>query len=180
MNPLELLCRRAAYKKDLAERRQRLHRVAYAWCGDSTLADDLTQEALTKAYKNLGQLREPRAMDKWIYDILRNCWIDHLRRRRNTEDIDDLDARGELSYTEAPENEEVLQRVREAVAHLPAKQREVLALVDLEGFTYGEVADMLKVPLGTVTSRISRARETLRAQLIKDTRSTIVPLRRVV
>lgn len=125
------------------------------------------QEALTKGFKNLDQLRDPAALRAWLFDILTNCWRDYLRRMRVTEDIsavpEDL---AELTLPSGNEEAEIVAKVREAVAQLPLGQREVLTLVELEGFSYSEVAGMLRIPEGTVRSRICRARETLRELLI--------------
>lgn len=165
MNPLDWLCRTRLYRQNLRERRSKLHRIAFSWCGDKVLADDLTQEALTRAYKNLGQLRENYAMERWIIDILTNCWRDHLRRRKKHDDFDTLDEFEELAPEDGQEKEEIVRRVRAAVARLPRNQREVLSLVDLAGYTYPQVAESLGIPLGTVTSRLARARDGLRKQL---------------
>lgn len=144
-----------------------MHRVAWSWCRDRALAEDLVQEALTKGFKNLDQLRDPAALRAWLFDILTNCWRDYLRRMRVTEDIsavpEDL---AELTLPSGNEEAEIVAKVREAVAQLPLGQREVLTLVELEGFSYSEVAGMLRIPEGTVRSRICRARETLRELLI--------------
>lgn len=147
------------------ERRRRLHGIAYMWCRNHPQADDLVQEAFAKALKNIGQLREPKAIDAWLYHILYHCWLDARRREWRTEDIDAVNEAGELVSESRPEDGEIPARVRAAVCRLPDGQREVLTLVDLEGFSYGEVSTILNIPVGTVTSRISRARETLRVEL---------------
>lgn len=181
MNPLDLLCRGRKFRTELKERRRRLYRTAYSWCFDPQLAEDLAQEALTKAYKNLDRLRCLDAMDGWLFDILTNCWRDHLRRRRTTEDIDDFAESAELSAESDEEQVETVARVRAAIARLPLGQRQVLSLVDLEGFSYDEVARMLHIPGGTVTSRIVRAREALRRSLADyrpKPRPNVIPLRK--
>ncbi len=166
----------------LRERRRRLRRIALSWCQDATLADDLVQETLSKAFRNLGQLRSSGAMDAWLFDILRNCWRDHLRRHRHTIDIDDPEVLEELSVDGGLERAERIERVRRAIAALPVSQRETLSLVDIEGFSYDEVAEILDIPRGTVTSRITRARETLRQALFdfgQDTGDQRIALRRI-
>ena len=72
--------------------RPRLYRLAYAWCHDAALADDLTQETLIKALGRSNQLRDAQALDGWLFSILNNCWRDQLRARRDFVDVDDLDA----------------------------------------------------------------------------------------
>jgi RNA polymerase sigma-70 factor (ECF subfamily) len=158
----------AALPVHLAQARASLFRLAFMWCHDRALADDLTQEALTKALRHAGQLRDATRMRAWLYGILANCWRDHLRARRPHDDIDAIDE--ELLATHAPTEQAAIRsqlavQVRQAVACLPVGQREVLALVDLEECSYAEVAQILEIPIGTVMSRLCRARAGLRARL---------------
>ena len=165
MSALDFLCRQREFRKDLTSKRKRLYRVAYAWCQDRVLSDDLVQEALTKGFKSLKTLRDVKAMDAWLFDILKNCWRDHLRRSRTMEDIDDHLDFEPLIFNDESERRQTIKKVRNAVYKLPLGQREVMSLVDIEGFSYAEVAEILDIPVGTVTSRISRARESLRKML---------------
>jgi len=179
MNPIERLCMRRELGKHLEERRGRLHRIANSWCRSRSLADDLVQEAFAKALRHFGQLREPQAFDAWLFHILHHCWIDHCRRERPCEDIDSFSNTTEFSAEQPQERMDIVHRVRAAIADLPVGQREVLTLVDLAGFSYAEVAMILEIPTGTVTSRISRAREALRDQLMLLTErpGNVVPIR---
>ena len=145
-----------------------LYRIAYAWCHDPALADDLAQETLSKAWAQRAQLREDAALKGWMVAIMNHCWLDHLRSRRDFDDVDDLQDTLE-SRADSPEvcchREQVVACVRAAVACLPQGQRQVLALVDLEEFSYAEVAEILEIPVGTVMSRLSRARASLKNML---------------
>ncbi len=145
-----------------------LYRIAYAWCHDAALADDLVQETLSKAWSRRSQLREETALKAWMVAIMNHCWLDHLRGRRHFEDVDDWQDELE-SAAESPEaccnREQVIACVRAAVARLPLGQRQVLTLVDLEEFGYAEVAGILDIPVGTVMSRLSRARASLKTML---------------
>jgi len=149
-------------RKKLEQHRLRLYRIAYSWTHNGALADDLVQETLTKALMKSGQLRDAAAGDAWLYSILANCFRDHYRRQRDTQSMDDV----ELVQESTPESEssqlQVVRQVRAAMAQLPAGQRQVVTLVDLEGFSYVEVANILNVPIGTVMSRLCRARATLK------------------
>ncbi|MDP1735603.1 MAG: sigma-70 family RNA polymerase sigma factor [Sulfuritalea sp.] len=149
--------------------RVRLYRLAFAWCHDAVLADDLAQEALTRGLSRLDQLRESARLMSWLFAILNRCWIDHLRARR--EDLDDealAELPSDLPGPEAhAERQETVNRVRAAVATLPLGQRQVLTLVDLEDFSYAEVADVLAIPIGTVMSRLCRARGALKQLLLE-------------
>ena len=145
-----------------------LYRIAYAWCHDPALADDLVQETLSKALTRRAQLREETSLKAWAVAIMNHCWLDHLRSRRDFEDVEDWQDELESS-ADTPEascnREQVIACVRSAVARLPLGQRQVLTLVDLEEFGYAEVADILDIPVGTVMSRLSRARASLKSFL---------------
>ncbi|HQU16018.1 MAG: RNA polymerase subunit sigma-24 [Chromatiales bacterium 21-64-14] len=166
MNLLTLLCHSREFRSQLESSRDRLYRLAYAWSHDPHLSDDLVQETLAKALKNSGQLRDPKAMNTWLFSILANCWRDHFRRSRATVDVDDIVYFHDVTPEHEHGQHEVVTRVRQAVAELPLAQRQVLTLVDLEGFSYIEVAQILEIPIGTVMSRLSRARRALKQYLL--------------
>lgn len=127
-------------------------------------ADDLVQATCLRALDRIGQFTAGTRLDAWLFRIMRNLWIDEHRRRRPV-----------LSLVEAPETENVpgvdgresteerltLAAVGEAVALLPEEQRSVLVLVCVEGLKYREAAEVLRIPIGTVMSRMSRARLTV-------------------
>jgi RNA polymerase sigma-70 factor (ECF subfamily) len=153
-------------RQSLEQSRARLYRMAYAWCHNAALADDLAQEALTKALRKSNQLRDPKARDAWLFSILTNCYRDHFRRHRDMDDVDDIELSDEATPESHSSQQEIVVQVRAAIAQLPEGQRQVVTLVDLEGFSYIEVADILGVPIGTVMSRLCRARNALKALLI--------------
>ena len=165
----------------MAASRPRLWRLAYSWCRNRALADDLVQEALVKGIKSHNQLRDEKSLHAWLCGILANCWHDHLRSHRDMEDVAEIDDY-RLIADGTPEAEclqsEVVRGVRQAVAALPVGQREVVTLVDLEEFSYAEVAAILKIPLGTVMSRLSRARSTLKESL-REHSACRVPIPRI-
>ena len=154
------------FKSRLAQHRPRLYRLAYSWCGDSMLADDLIQEALSKAIRNRDQLRDHARLEQWLYRILHNCWMAYLRQHRPGTDLDSIELLDEAS----PENDvgklQVVESVRYAVNRLPVGQRQVITLVDLEELSYSDVAEILDIPIGTVMSRLSRARKMLKEHLL--------------
>ncbi|CAG1002622.1 RNA polymerase sigma-H factor [Rhodocyclaceae bacterium] len=168
MGILAFISRSRQFEEKLAESRPRLWRLARSWCRSGALADDLVQEAMAKALRNHGQLRDMESLQAWLCGILANCWHDHLRLHRNMTDIADV-AEDELVAEGTPEDDclqsQLVQRVRRAVAELPLGQREVVTLVDLEELSYADVAAVLAIPIGTVMSRLSRARSTLKEQL---------------
>ncbi len=152
-------------QNQLASRRNRLYRLAYAWCNDAAISDDLTQEAMTKALRHCRQLKDPEKLDQWLNGILINCWRDHHRARKEHENIDDYC----FSDDDSPEKQMVIsdqrQRIRAAIARLPESQRLVVTLVDIDGASYTEVAKSLGIPIGTVMSRLCRARKALMNRL---------------
>lgn len=168
LNIVDLFCHTETSKQLLESSRMRLYRVAFSWCHNAALADDLVQETLVKAYKKADQLRDPEAGQSWLFSILHNCYKDHFRRARETESID----HHELVEHSTPESEsgelQIVAKVRHAIGHLPEAHRQVVTLVDLEGFSYIEVAEILDIPIGTVMSRLCRARGTLKDKLLDE------------
>lgn len=166
MNPLFHFCNDREIKSKIAEYRNSLYRVAYSWCHDESLSDDLTQETMSKALNKYKTLNNPDSLKSWLYGILANCWRDHFRKQREFIDIDECT----LSMEQTPETEYQRQFITDsilaAVAELPINQRQTLTLVDLEGFSYAEVANILQTPIGTVMSRLCRARKSLTHELL--------------
>ena len=160
------LCAQHELRKRIAESRTRLYRVAYSWCHDSHLAEDLTQDTLTKALKNMGQLQNPKAFDSWLFTILSNCWRDHLRRHRDMADVDEIDMPDSVTPEHHRDQHDMVKNVRHHISLLPQAQRQVITLVDLEGFSYAQVAEIIEVPVGTVMSRLARARQRLANALL--------------
>jgi RNA polymerase sigma-70 factor, ECF subfamily len=154
-----------AWQQQVEESRIRLYRLALSWCGDEMLADDLAQETLAKALRKQHQLREADRLDAWLFAILHNCWREHLRRLKPQVPLDEV----QFVCDRCPEYEQtqdqIVTQVRAAVSALPMAQREVVTLVDLEGLSYAEVAEVLHIPIGTVMSRLSRARRALKEAL---------------
>jgi len=168
MNVLSLLCGVNEFQQQLEQIRPKLYRVAYSWSHNAALADDLVQETLIRALKNSAQLRDPALLNSWLFSTLTNCWRDHFRQYREMDDIEELeDYRCVHEITPEDEHAEsqLVARVRGAIAMLPIGQRQVLTLVDLEDFSYIEVAAILTIPIGTVMSRLCRARQSLKILL---------------
>ena len=152
-------------RNELEKRRDLLYQIAYSWCHDPSLADDLVQEALLKALRNAKQLKDTDAIKGWLSRILANCWYDYLRRRKETVDLDSLPYEENVHSIDTNERQDIVDRVRAMIAQLPIGQRQVITLVDLAGFSYAEIAEILDIPIGTVMSRICRARKSLRTAL---------------
>ena len=163
-----LFGRRAAVRREIGRSRDMLYRMACAWCHDPALADDLAHEAVEKALRNAGQLRDAERCKGWLLRILANCVRDHFRARREHVElasIEDSVAAVGPTPEEAQAGAQLVLRVRRAVGELPLHQRQVVTLVDLEDCGYAEVGEILEIPIGTVMSRLCRARRSLRERL---------------
>jgi len=141
--------------------RPQLYRVAVSWCNDEMLADDIVQDALAKAVQNISQLKDPEALKSWLFTILNNQWREYLRRNRPCLDIDELIFIADSDPEADEQRQQTCHQVRLAIAELPLSQRQTITLVDLEDMSYQEVAKALDVPIGTVMSRLNRARKAL-------------------
>ena len=177
---------RRAFKKLVCNSRVRLYRMAYAWTHDSYLADDLVQQTLCKALASQKQLRDMAAADAWLFRILANCLTDYRRARREITHGDDLALVENRTPETWTQEEQLVDKVRSAVRQLPIAQRQVVTLIDLEGFTYASVASTLDIPVGTVMSRLCRGRQYLksslmdaRSQLPTDQTATITKITRI-
>lgn len=166
-------------RQQVCDMRTQLYRTAFAWCHDAALADDLVQEAIIKALTRLKTLQDEAALKAWVFRIMTNCYRDWGRRQKDTVDVDTM----ELACDDCPEAQtersRVVHDVRCAMAQLSDDHRQVVALVDLEGFAYAEVSEVLEVPIGTVMSRLSRARAQLRKLLLEQAAATSPTLRLV-
>ena len=167
MKILNRLFKQQDINNELELRRNKLFRVACSWCHDEQLADDLTQQALVKALQNIGSLRDREMLDAWLFRILSNCWNDFLRSRRETVDIEEVSLAGDRSPEDQHFQSQIVFRIRRAISKLPEKQRQVVTLVDLAELSYSEVSEALEIPIGTVMSRLCRARESLRSSLVE-------------
>ena len=146
----------------------RLRRFAYSLTGNLADGDDLVQEACLRALDRAHQWQDGTRIDSWMFRIAQNLWIDKARAAKVRNDARlsmQLDA--ELNHTSqnAAEHRLALKAVSDGIAALPADQQVVIALVCVDGLSYREAADAVGVPIGTVMSRLSRARQTLHKNL---------------
>lgn len=148
-------------KRLIANSRDRLYRMAYAWTHDPHLADDLVQQAICKALGKYKQLKDLAAAEAWLFRILANCLTDHRRAKREVLTDAEVVSIEEWTPERQAHEQQLVARVRRAVAKLPLAQCQVVTLVDLEGFAYATVADILEIPVGTVMSRLCRGRRAL-------------------
>lgn len=166
-----------------AKKYQKLYRLAYAWCHQVNQAEDLVQEAFLKALEKSKDIEDLEHLEAFIVTIMRNNFLDIMRFNKrwqwtNEDEIDEFFAQ-DCSETEMIA-EQKSKCLFKAMASLPFEQREAISLVDLQGFSYQQIAEITDTPIGTVMSRISRGRESLlkRMKHIEKYGTNIVPLRR--
>ena len=153
------------FKRYLDENWQRLYRLAYAWCHDPQLASDIVQETLSRTFKQHYQFENDKAINVWMYKVMSRVWFDHYRKQRDFVDIDDEPLQSESNTEEEQSRHEVLSHIQHAMSQLKVDHRQIVTLIDIEECSYSEVAEILSIPVGTVMSRLNRARHQLRELL---------------
>ena len=156
------------FDSELAAVWPRLRRFAHALARDSADADDLAQMTAEKAFKSFDQFHSDTRFDSWIFRICRTVWIDTVRSRsRRGAHEAPPEAAESLGHdpTSATEAAIDLGKAMAAMQQLPEEQREVVALILIDGFGYREAAEILDQPIGTVSSRLVRGRQALLAML---------------
>ena len=151
-----------------------LYRVAVRLCGHRETAEDLVQETFLRALKAMHRLRQNSNMKGWLFTILRNIWLNELRSRRSAPqliELEDQDGKALEIPGKLKDSLQILadyedaRRVHSAIAELAVEHREVILLREFEELSYQEMADILDCPIGTVMSRLGRARTRLRSLL---------------
>jgi RNA polymerase sigma factor (sigma-70 family) len=142
----------------------RLRRFARALAGQSADADDIVQIAVERALVRIDQFQPGTRLDAWVMTIVRNAWIDEARSRQRRAQVfadAELGERVGDGGEDAAHAKLEVKDVQSAMQSLPEEQREAVVLVCVEGLAYREAADVLGVPIGTLTSRLARGREAL-------------------
>ncbi len=139
----------------------RLRRYARALVGDRSAADDLVQDTLERAWSKLHLYRHGTDLRAWLFTVMHNVHVNRVRATRPTDPLDD--EMPELAQRATQGDGLMVRDLERGIAALPVAQREVLLLVALEDLSYDETARVLGIPIGTVMSRLARAREKLRA-----------------
>lgn len=154
------------YEELLLAHLEALYAFALRLTRSQHAAEDLVQEAALKAFKAFGKLREKQRFKGWIFQILRNTFLDQ-HSRRSAESLEDLEESDLIEDGESLLVERLLkEEISDALDHLPEDYRVVLWLSDVEGFAQKEISDILGCPIGTVGSRLYRGRALLRRKLI--------------
>ncbi|MES9967558.1 MAG: RNA polymerase sigma factor [Sedimenticola sp.] len=145
----------------IAELLPRLRRFAYGLTGSSDSADDLVQEACERALRDAAKWSGADYLDRWLFRAIRNLHVDQVRHRQVVErhaSSEQYISAGAVDGEQAFENLVTLGEVEKAISCLKEEQRVPLLLISVEGFSYKEAAEILDLPIGTVTSRLARAR----------------------
>jgi len=139
----------------------RLRRYARALAGERAAADDLVQDTLERAWSKLHLFRRGTDLRAWLFTVMHNVYVNQVRAARPTDALED--DMPELAQRASQGDALLVRDLERAISVLPEAQREVLLLVALEDLSYEETARVLGIPIGTVMSRLARAREKLRA-----------------
>ena len=166
--------KRASFEREALTHLDSLYRVALRLTGNPAEADDLVQETMLKAYRAWHQFEKGSNAKGWLLTILRHAFINEYRRRIRHPETVDLDAIEPFSVFADVQDEDpqgtffdriVDDEVLRAIDQLPEQFRETVVLSDVEGLSYDEIARILDVPVGTVKSRLFRARRMLQGKL---------------
>ncbi len=148
-------------KADLLGAIPNLRAFAVSLCGNPDRADDLVQETLVKAWSNLGSFVEGTNMPAWLFTILRNIYYSEYRKRRREVSDSEGTIAARLATAPAQNGHMDFLDFREALQKLPADQREALVLIGASGMSYEEAAGICNCAVGTMKSRVNRARNRL-------------------
>jgi RNA polymerase sigma-70 factor, ECF subfamily len=153
------------FHEELVALLPRLRRFARNLTRNPHDADDVVQIGIERAITRADQRQPDARLDGWMFKIVRNAWIDELRSRGRREKIFAPEEAGEHVGSDVIEQEVALMSVQAAMLRLPEEQRMAVSLVLVEGLPYKEAAEVLEVPIGTLTSRLARGREALQVML---------------
>jgi RNA polymerase sigma-70 factor (ECF subfamily) len=168
----------AAFERLIVQYQGKIYTFAFAFAGSPDFAQDLAQEALVKVYRSLGSFRFQSAFSTWLYSIVKNTYLDAVKSRAGRERAleEPLTEREVAELHDLATGEERLlakesrRTVMRALRQVPVAYRTVVALADVQGLGYDEIAGALGVPVGTVKSRLKRGRDALKDALFRQQR----------
>ncbi|HZX24747.1 MAG TPA: sigma-70 family RNA polymerase sigma factor [Woeseiaceae bacterium] len=159
--------RRHRFERLVGELRRDMYRYAFWLSRDGALAEDVVQEAMVRAWRNLDSLREDGAAKQWLLTIVRRENARHFERKRlETVDVDDLSGRDEGMLADSHDTD--AEDLRAELLELPDEYREPLVLQVLMGYTTGEIAEVMELKQATVLTRLHRARNQLKERFAAD------------
>jgi RNA polymerase sigma-70 factor (ECF subfamily) len=154
-----------ALRAEIAALLPRLRRFARSVTRHREDADDLVQAAVERALKHLDQWQDGTRLDSWLFRIMKNAWIDEVRARGRRDEVLAPEEAGEHVGHSETGSRDIRLSIEKAMARLPEEQRLAVSLVLVEGLPYKEAAEVLDIPIGTLTSRLARGRDALQAML---------------
>lgn len=168
-----------AFEEIISLYEKKVFSTIYYMVKNENEVEDIAQEVFVKIYKNLKNFKEESSLYTWIYRITINVCIDELKKRKNVvyidEKIETVDGEMEMQLEDTAkgpeylaEDEELKRKITNCIKKLSVDQRTMIILRDIKGFTYMEIAEMTKINLGTVKSKINRARAALKQILEED------------
>ncbi|MEW6666372.1 MAG: sigma-70 family RNA polymerase sigma factor [Thermodesulfobacteriota bacterium] len=160
-----------AFEEFIRKYEDRIYNLCRYMMGNQQDAQDAAQDAFLKAYKNIGDFRPEASLYSWLYRIAVNTCLDHKKKKSITilrdQPVSEEEPSGGPSPEATLESKRITETVQSALQQLPKKLRPAIVLREIEGLSYEEIAEVLHTSVGTVKSRISRAREELRRILLK-------------
>jgi len=156
------------FRDEIIELLPRLRRFARTITRNPHDADDLVQVTVERALLKFGQWKDEARLESWMFGIMRNAWIDEVRARVRRDRVFAPAEAGENVGAHTSDQDAIA--LQSALARLPEEQRMAIGLVLVEGLSYKEAAEVLDVPIGTLTSRLARGREALAALLLEGER----------
>ena len=160
----------AAFRQLVTAYKGSVFRHAFSLLNDRMEAEDVTQEAFVKAYYSLPKLENEYAFVSWLTKVTTNLCYDKNKKiaKKKAAETEELDENSTSQKGPSPIERTIAKMsIQEAMESIPPEQKNVLILREIQGYSYAEISDMLQIPLGTVKSRISAARDNLKKQLLK-------------
>jgi len=165
-----------AFEQLVEKYQKKVFNIAFSMLNNMDDASDISQEVFIKAFKSIKHFKQNSSFSTWLYRITVNTCLDELRKRKNKSNVFSIDQVIHLESGEVTrqleddrptpdsmvENNELRALVRDSISQLSDELKEVIILRDINGLSYDDIADMLDCPLGTVKSRINRARNALK------------------
>jgi RNA polymerase sigma-70 factor, ECF subfamily len=162
---------RDCFEKYLSPHVSILYKSAVRMCGNPNDAQDLVQETLFSALKNFHQVKEPEKSKYWMFSILRNLFLKDIEKTKKRAEIEFDSVCDKLTDRKHPEGEylrmEVKRNLQEVLDKLDERLKKALVLFYFEGLSYNEISESLNIPIGTVMSRIARAKVYLKRELLQ-------------
>lgn len=168
----------ASFEQLIKQYNRYVYNIAYRMMGNEEDAKDMAQEALIKAYKNINRFKQESSFSTWLYRIVINVCKDELRKKQNKtlsldQEISDSttgieiieDERKNVNPVIVYEQHELKKEIYNALNTLSEEAKSIVVLKDIMGYSYQEIGEILEIPIGTVRSRLSRSRQSLKTQL---------------